>query len=173
MIESILTMFGVGKSKKAPGTMASLVTVIIWLIFNVVFDFFGFDLMTQNMLWLLICVIVTAFAIITMPLYNERVREVDHSSIVIDEFVGQILTLIIAYPAIGGALSKRADFSDIIIFSLAAFALFRFFDIRKPSVIGWLDRHLKTPFGVMLDDILAGIFSAIIILLMTWISRGL
>jgi phosphatidylglycerophosphatase A len=72
----------------------------------------------------------------------------DHRSLVIDEFVGQWVTLL---PAL---------FAPWWIV-LAGFALFRLFDVWKPWPISWLDRHLKSGLGVMVDDAVAGVFAAL------------
>lgn len=78
----------------------------------------------------------------------------DHRSLVWDEFVGQWLALLplLLLPAPWWAV-------------VAAFALFRLFDVWKPWPIGWLDRHLKGGLGVMVDDVVAGVYAAVVLAL--------
>ncbi|HEY9567748.1 MAG TPA: phosphatidylglycerophosphatase A, partial [Thalassobaculum sp.] len=56
---------------------------------------------------------------------------------------------------------------------LAGFAAFRVFDILKPPPAGWIDRRLKTPGGVMLDDLVAGVYAGAAILLARWVTAGM
>jgi phosphatidylglycerophosphatase A len=84
---------------------------------------------------------------------------IDHQSIVLDEVLGQILALQLTF-----LLFREDYFSQnyvIAIHLLFCFISFRFFDITKPSIIGLADR-VKTGFGVMLDDLLCGIITAIL-----------
>lgn len=81
----------------------------------------------------------------------------DPSEIVIDEVVGIWLALL---PIAAGAEMMGADYSALWPGWIAAFALFRLFDITKPWLVGWADR-MDNATGVMLDDVIAGIFAAI------------
>ena len=96
-----------------------------------------------------------------MKKYMDRTGREDPKEVVIDEVYG----VIIAYE-IWGNLSNFGDFhskNDLITLLVVAipFILFRFFDIVKPSLVGWADRNVKGAWGVMLDDIIAGIFAGI------------
>jgi phosphatidylglycerophosphatase A len=75
----------------------------------------------------------------------------DHRSLVWDEFVGQWIALLPALLAPWWAVA-------------AGFLLFRLFDVWKPWPIAWFDRRVKGGFGVMLDDVIAGIFAGIVLL---------
>ena len=100
---------------------------------------------------LLFATIITfAFGIWASKHFEQMVREKDSGMIVIDEVVGVWIALI---PAILTPASI-----------LTAFVLFRFFDILKPWPISWLDKKCGGAWGVMLDDVLAGIFAAIIMI---------
>ena len=80
----------------------------------------------------------------------------DHKAIVIDEVVG-IWIAMLAIPVLS------VDMHISFIYFVAAFVLFRFFDIVKPWPVGWADQKLSGAKGVMMDDILAGLISFLII----------
>lgn len=94
--------------------------------------------------------------------------EKDPSFVVIDEVAGQWLAL---WPVAIGAAHAGAPLLALWPGWIAAFLLFRLFDILKPWPVGVLDRR-KTPFGVMTDDILAGLYAAIGVMLGAWIAHG-
>lgn len=135
----LASVFGVGYLPKAPGTFGSLAGLLVWYFF----PFWGWVPALFILGW--------AASWHILPYGNNK----DPSFIVIDEVVGMMLTLAI----IGG--HQR---SHLII----AFALFRFFDIVKPFPIGWLDHYfegkgrLLASFGIMLDDVLAGIAAGVL-----------
>jgi hypothetical protein len=84
----------------------------------------------------------------------------DPSEIVIDEVVGQWIAL---WPVSFGAQMAGADVLALWPGIVAAFVLFRLFDIWKPGPVGWADRQPATPLGVMLDDIVAGWLAALVV----------
>jgi len=89
--------------------------------------------------------------------------EIDASEIVIDEVVGQTIPiLLIEYIAFSQSKLLGADLYLYIV----SFFLFRFFDIFKPFPIGYFDKNYKNSFGIMFDDVLAGIYTSIIIILL-------
>ncbi|MBK1691583.1 phosphatidylglycerophosphatase A family protein [Ectothiorhodospira mobilis] len=142
-----LLAFGLGSglSPRAPGTAGTLAAVPLFL------------LMLQGLpLWAYL--LVTALAALAgIGLCGESARRLgvhDHPGIVWDEFVGLWITLI-AVPA---------GWSWI----LAGFVLFRLFDILKPWPIGWLDRHLGGGIGIMLDDVLAGLYALGVLQGLAW-----
>lgn len=89
----------------------------------------------------------------------------DHSGIVWDEFVG-IWIVMLAAP---NALYQQWG---LLLTSLACCLAFRIFDILKPPPIGWLDRNTTGGFGIMIDDVLAALFSLIPLWLITLIIKG-
>jgi len=101
---------------------------------------------TLFMLSLLICV----FAVKQIDIYEKEVGVHDGSEIVIDELAGMWLALAIANAT-----------SDNYILALMAFVYFRLFDILKPSIIGKIDRDVKGGWGVMGDDMVAGLFAGL------------
>ena len=132
--------FGIGNSKFFPGTVASLLTLpIVWLIR----DFFSFN----SFLIILLFYSITSYILIKVCI--KHISDKDPKYIVADEHIGQSISLI---------------FCDQQIFEyIVSFIFFRFFDIFKPFPINLVDKHLKNASGVILDDVLAGVFVCIII----------
>ena len=133
VIELILTFFNLGRIKYAPGTFASLFTVIV-LYFLPIDDY----------LHLFLIVFIGVVGFVSCYLYNKNYNQRDESFIVIDEILGMLIALYL--------LPKQ------ILYYLVAFILFRFFDILKPSIISQVEDS-KYGTGIMLDDIISGIFA--------------
>jgi phosphatidylglycerophosphatase A len=133
--------FGSGLSPKAPGTMGTLMAVPFVLLWQML-PLWGFALVV-----LLSCVIGVWLCDVTAR--NLGVH--DHPGIVWDEFAGYWLTMLFAPSG--------------WLWLLLGFVLFRIFDILKPWPIGWVDRRVSGGFGIMLDDILAGIYAGLLLLL--------
>jgi phosphatidylglycerophosphatase A len=138
--------FGSGLAPKAPGTFGTLVGI------PVVF------LLAQLNWWeyLLVLVIMTLAGIWICQYTAKAMGEHDHPAIVWDEIVGYAIAMF--------ALPVEP------FWLIAAFVLFRIFDIWKPGLIGWADRKLHGGNGIMMDDVLAGIFSAALLHLGWWAS---
>ena len=144
----IATLGGVGNAKHAPGTWGSLVSLFLFILVSHYFP---------NMAGLVIA--MTIFSIWLCDKVSFTLAK-DHPAIVIDELVGMWIA---AYPAI-----HYATQNERVIFVIAAFILFRFFDILKPFPISYLDKNIKGGLGIVIDDVVAGIFAAVItIILMT------
>ncbi|MEK9650077.1 MAG: phosphatidylglycerophosphatase A [Gammaproteobacteria bacterium] len=138
VIRVIASMGGIGYVKFAPGTLASLATLILVYVFNPFSNGFWLILFPALMFSWAIC----AFA--------EKIFEGhDNSRIVIDEFAG----LLVCFALI--------DF-DLITMCIG-FMLFRVFDIAKPWPISFIDKSIRGGIGILMDDILAGFFSGAII----------
>jgi len=137
--------FGTGLSPKAPGTVGTLLGLLL-----------AFPLMGVP-LWAGALIVAVAFAA-GIPICGRTARDLgvhDHGGIVFDEFVG--LWLVLVCVPVHWA------------WWLAAFALFRLFDAAKPWPISWLDRRIHGGLGVMLDDLLAGVFClAILVPVRLW-----
>lgn len=133
--------FGSGLAPVAQGTFGSLAAILPWWLW------LRHESMSINLL-----VIVMGFAIGVWACdVSGRVLGVDdHRSLVWDEFIGQWIALL---PAL------LAPWWAVVL----GFALFRLFDVWKPWPIRWLDRHMKGGLGVMIDDVIAGIFAAIVL----------
>jgi len=149
---SFLTMFGIGYSRFAPGTIASFATCLFYIFC------FNFNV---NIKFLTFCIfVVLVYSILIIDKYSQYFESVDAKEIVIDEFVGQSIPALSIYSII-----SQYFFGQFIIFILISFVLFRFFDVLKPFPINLIDKKIKNGFGVMLDDIVAGIFTSIIVLI--------
>ena len=87
----------------------------------------------------------------------------DPSLVVIDETVGQLLSFLFVSPFLYQSLGCQS-----VILYVCGFALFRLFDITKPSLVGWADEKIHNAHGVMLDDVFAGLFAGVILFLIAW-----
>ena len=137
-----LTVGFSGLSPKAPGTVGSFVSLIIGL--------FLLEFLHPSTLFLL-AILITVLAVKQIDIYEKEVGEHDSKEIVIDELAGMWIAL-----AICGINS-----SNFIIMSVLAFIGFRLFDIWKPSIIGRIDREVNGGWGVMGDDLVAGLAAGI------------
>ena len=135
-----VTMFGLGKISKIPGTLGSLATVII------LYFFFHILNLTSNIIFLLSFSAITAHT-----KYNENK---DPNEIIIDEFIGQSIPIYLY--EISHGIKKSSD--EAIIFYCICFLLFRFFDIAKPFPVSFFDKKFKNSFGVIMDDVCAGFY---------------
>lgn len=154
-------MFGIGYSKFAPGTIASLITT---LCFYLLFKIGYLEIRGLHLIYIII--VIFFLGILVIDKFSSFFKEADAQEIVIDEFVGQnvpLLTLLFI-PFNSDTLDE--DFTILIILS---FILFRFFDIIKPYPINLIDIKMKDGLGVMLDDLVAGIFSAIVIYVIAYL----
>lgn len=130
--------FGMGYVPKIPGTFASLI-----ILFPVWFLKENFDL--SFLIFLIIIYSSISFYFINIIIKEEKNK--DPSFIIVDEHIGQAIALIFC----------QESFNDYII----SFILFRFFDIFKPFPVNYFDK-LKNTYGVLLDDIVAGILVSVI-----------
>lgn len=159
--ELLLTFFYFGRAKKAPGTFGSLASLLFWIGLSATFFNNHISLPTQNIFWGIFLITAFVYGCIASPIYAKQFGEIDHGSIVLDETVGQILALQISFNFIHHDYFAKANL--ITAHLILCFALFRFFDIKKPSIIGYYDRTLKNGFGVMFDDVLSGIVAAALV----------
>ena len=144
----IATFFYIGHLPKAPGTWGSLAALpLIWYLWQLPF-WFAFFL-------LLLCI---ALGIWASDYYCRLTKQHDNQKIVIDEVLGMGVASMFTPP-------------DYVSY-LLVFMLFRFFDIFKPFPIKMIDSRVKGGVGVVLDDVLAGLYVAIIFLLYAFISTG-
>lgn len=161
--ELFLTFFYSGKFPKAPGTFGSLTSLVFWFFCTQFFCNLEIPIFVQNILWGIFLICGFTYGCIASPLYAKQFNQIDHQSIVLDETVGQILALQITFAFFYENYFEHSSFIFLHLF--LCFALFRFFDIKKPSFIGYADRNFKNGFGVMFDDLLSGILAGLITLL--------
>ena len=146
----IASFFGVGYMPIASGTFGSAISFVLIVPVVALYGLAG-------LLWL----VVVSFVLGTLATRKVlQYTEHDPSFVVIDEVCGQAITCI---PMVWLAQDMgRPDFNMLCIFYFVSFVLFRLFDITKPLFIGLVDRRMTNAFGVMLDDVLAGVCGAIV-----------
>ena len=148
----IVTMFGVGHIKYFPGTFASLITASIYYI--------SYTIKINYFLLILINLFLFIYSVLMINNLEGEFEEIDSKEIVIDEFLGQSIPILFFYIIFyEGSVSNY--FFLIIVF--LSFIGFRFFDILKPYPINHIDKNMKNGFGVILDDLLAGFFTLIVL----------
>ena len=137
--------FGSGLAKKAPGTCGTLAAIPVY----------GLLVQTGMPVYSVLTIIVTVIGVWLCGQAAKQLGEHDFGGIVWDEIAGYLITMWLA-PVSWQTVS-------------AGFILFRFFDIIKPWPIKWLDRHVQGGFGIMIDDVLAGVFAgAVLLLVIDW-----
>ena len=145
-------MFNVGNLGKFPGTIASAITSLLYI--------FCFYLKVHYLTLFLIFLILLFASVYLINLLKDEFEEVDSKEIVIDEYLGQSIPILFFYVILFEA-SVSINFFMIIV--LISFIGFRFFDILKPYPISYIDNNYKNGFGVVFDDIVAGIFTTIVL----------
>ena len=142
-----VTLCGIGKIKKIPGSIASLTTVL--------FLFFLFHILNISPNIVLFFIIIIFF--VSLYAVNIFIKDLSHKDpreIVIDEFIGQSIPVCL-YEIVHNT-PKEVD--QILKFYLIMFVLFRIFDIAKPFPVNYYDKNFKNSFGVIMDDVCAGLY---------------
>ena len=142
-----VTMFGLGKINFAPGTFGSMGTVIILFYLFHVFNVSSIIIL----IGLIIIFLYSFYAVSSYIKYNE---DKDPGEIVIDEFLGQSIPIYLY--EISHGTTKESE--EAIIYYIVFFFLFRYFDIMKPFPVNFFDKNFKNSFGVIMDDICAGLY---------------
>ena len=163
MIKSLntlfVTMFGLGKIPKIPGTFGSLATVILlYILFHIL------NLSSNIILLGLIIIFVFSFSAIATHIENNENK--DPKEIIIDELIGQSIPIYLY--EISHGTSKSSD--EAIIFYGVCFVLFRFFDIAKPFPVSFFDKNFKNSFGVIMDDVCAGFYVVLFLICFMFLS---
>ena len=142
-----VTMFGLGKVSKIPGTLGSLATIILLYFFFHILNF------SSNLIFIgLIIILIFSFFAISAHIKNSKNK--DPKEIIIDEFIGQSIPIYLY--EISHGTQKSND--EALIFYSVCFILFRFFDIAKPFPVCFFDKNFKNSFGVIMDDVCAGFY---------------
>ena len=175
-LKAMLTMFGIGYSKYAPGTLASFTTCIIYLLIfylsSNTLTLFLFYYNPEYVVYFLIIITISSINLINDRSFRDKFAKLfkknDPKEIVIDEFIGQSIPIISYWHFNFGVVNdsfKNASsffyFNSFWAWIITSFILFRFFDILKPYPINIIDKKMKNGLGIMLDDIIAGIYSTI------------
>ena len=149
-----VTLFGIGKLKKIPGSYASLATTI--------FLFFLFHIFNISANIILISIILIFF--ISLYAVNIFIKDLDNKDpkeVVIDEFIGQSIPICLYEIAHKG--TKETD--QVLTYYFIMFLLFRIFDITKPFPVSYYDKNFKNSFGVIMDDVCAGLYVVAVLVL--------
>lgn len=143
----ISTLFYIGYFKWMPGTMGSLFSIAIII---------SLKHFLNNIFFICIFILLFFISLKLIEIYSKSINKHDSSEIVIDEFLGIYLIMIFL---------DYISFSNILIDIILAFIFFRIFDILKPFPINFIDKKFNNSFGVIFDDIIAGIYSLVTLFL--------
>ena len=142
-----VTMLGLGKVRIIPGTVGSLATIILLYIF-----FHVLEISTIIICVFLLTIFLYSFFAVSYHIQDSENK--DPGEIIIDEFIGQSIPIFLYEIS---HQNEKAD-NESIIFYFICFLLFRFFDILKPFPVSYFDKNFKNSFGVIMDDVFAGIY---------------
>ena len=142
-----VTMLGLGKIKMIPGTIGSLATVfILYFLFHII------NISSTLILLGLVIIFIYSFSAIASHIkFNENK---DPGEIIIDEFIGQSIPIYLYEISHG---TEKLN-NEAVIFYGVCFVLFRYFDIIKPFPVCFFDKNFKNSFGVVMDDVCAGLY---------------
>ena len=141
----ITSCFGLGFLPIAPGSWGSLPPVALFLLFK----FYQVPVLTTAIVMVVLMLVSSVLCVLFTPSIQKLTGKTDPGEVVIDEFAGQCVVFAIL-----------AGQSNIWVTAIAGFLLFRFFDILKPPPIRKLEK-LPAGWGVLLDDLLAGVYAGI------------
>jgi phosphatidylglycerophosphatase A len=142
-----VTCFGIGAFRFAPGTITSLVTTIF------LFSLFHIVNLSNNII-LISLLIIFIYSFFAVSEYIKNNDNKDPKEVVIDEFIGQSIPIYF-YEIAHGTIKNS---QEAALFYLYIFILFRYFDIKKPFPVNYFDKKFKNSFGVILDDVVAGFY---------------
>ena len=149
-----VTLFGIGKIKKIPGSFASLATTL--------FLFFLFNILNISPNIVLLFVIIIFFiSLYAVNIFIKDLTNKDPKEVVIDEFIGQSIPICLY--EVAHDIPKETD--QVLKFYFIMFILFRIFDIAKPFPVSYYDKNFKNSFGVIMDDVCAGLYVAAVLVL--------
>tara|TARA_Y200000002_G_scaffold239769_1_gene198093 strand:+ start:198 stop:701 length:504 start_codon:yes stop_codon:yes gene_type:complete len=142
-----VTCFGIGSLRFAPGTITSLITtVILYSLFHII--------NLSNNIILSILLIIFIFSFYAVSKYIKYSENKDPKEVVVDEFIGQSIPIYLYEVSHG----TTKDSQEAVLFYLYIFILFRYFDIKKPFPVNFFDKKFKNSFGVIIDDVVAGLY---------------
>ena len=140
-------MFGLGKIRFMPGTFGSLATTIfLFYLFH--------SLNISSNIILIGWIVIFIYSFYAVSTHTQDSKNKDPGEIIIDEFLGQSIPIYL-YEISHGTTKEN---SEAIIYYVLFFLLFRYFDIMKPFPVSFFDKNFKNSFGVIMDDICAGLY---------------
>jgi len=149
-----VTLFGIGKLKKIPGSYASLATTIFLFILFHVLNF-------SPSIVLIGIIIIFLISFYAVKIFIKDLDNKDPKEVVIDEFIGQSIPICLY--EIAHEVTKET--SQVLTFYFIMFILFRIFDIIKPYPVSYYDKNFKNSFGVIMDDVCAGLYVVAVLVL--------
>ena len=149
-----VTLFGIGKLKKIPGSYASLATTIFLFILFHILNF------SPNIV-LIGVIIVFLISLYAVNIFIKDMDNKDPKEVVIDEFIGQSIPICLYEIAHEGT----KETNEVLTFYFIMFILFRIFDIVKPYPVSYYDKNFKNSFGVIMDDVCAGLYVVVVLVL--------
>ena len=149
----ILTMFNIGKLGNFPGTIASAITSFLYIFFF----YFKVHYLTLFLIFLFLLLV----SVYLINLLKDEFEEVDSKEIVIDEYLGQSIPICLYEIAHEGT----KEINNVLTYYFVMFILFRVFDIAKPYPVSYYDKNFKNSFGVIMDDVCAGLYVVAILVL--------
>ena len=149
-----VTLFGIGKIKKIPGSFASLATTL--------FLFFLFHVLNVSPNIILFSLIIIFFiSLYAVNIFIKNLAHKDPKEVVIDEFIGQSIPICLY--EVAHNMPKETD--QILKYYFIMFVLFRIFDITKPFPVSYYEKNFQNSFGVIMDDVCAGLYVVAILVL--------
>jgi len=149
-----VTCFGIGSFRFAPGTITSLITtVFLYSLFHIIN-------LSENVI-LIVLLIVFAYSFYAVSVYIKHNENKDPKEVVVDEFIGQSIPIYL-YEISHGTVKNS---QEAVLFYLYIFILFRYFDIKKPFPVNFFDKKFKNSFGVIIDDVIAGLYVVITLII--------
>ena len=142
-----VTCFGIGTFRFAPGSITSFITTIF------LFSLFHIINLSNNII-LITLLLIFVYSFYAVSEYIKDNENKDPKEVVIDEFIGQSIPIYLYETAHG----TMKDPQEAVLFYLYIFILFRYFDIKKPFPVNYFDKKFKNSFGVILDDVAAGLY---------------
>ena len=142
-----VTMFGLGRVKIIPGTFGSLATIILLYVFF-------HTLNVSSNIILIGLIIIFTYSFSAVATHIKDCKNKDPKEVVIDEVIGQTIPIYLFETSHGTTTESQ----EAILFYFYIFILFRFFDIKKPFPINYFDKKFKNSFGVIFDDVIAGFY---------------
>ena len=149
-----VTLFGIGKIKKIPGSIASLATTLfLFYLFHVLY-------ISTNIV-LISTIIIFFISLYAINIYIKDLENKDPKEVVVDEFIGQSIPICLYEIAHEGA----NDTNQILTYYFVMFILFRIFDIIKPFPVSYYEKNFKNSLGVIMDDVCAGLYVVAVLVL--------
>ena len=157
-----VTFFGLGTIRFAPGTITSLITTVL------LFSLFHILNLSNNVI-LLFLILVFLYSFYAVADYIKKNENKDPREVVIDEVIGQSIPIYLFEIAHG----SEKNFQEAILYYIYIFVLFRFFDIKKPFPVNIFDKNYKNSFGVIIDDVIAGLYVVLTLIVFMIIKSNL